>query len=194
MTDATTGNSEAASKKRRGRPRVVPDEMLDFMRRMYGDMTDRRLQDKDLEIEAATALGLLVHTEEELTDDARRLLFIANYPADAAGNKRAIKCGILAELGRLRRTHGEDMMRDVAEWICRVQPNAKGGVALVRRARLGRDAPGNTKDLAWALFAAIDRYQDAHPNYPLENALPALATVYRELKRNLEDRRGDGAE
>lgn len=155
------GISEAASEKRkRGRPRIMgpsAESMADFV--APDVKSSRGRQDSYYRMIALTVL-----TKDE------RLAWLADESAMKAGTGRW-KPSILSELGRIP---NEEDLKAVALRICELKPKTKDAVAMIRRARLGREPEGNYLTLFKHLENALNAYLSGRPSTPEDWIIKAL--------------------
>jgi hypothetical protein len=148
--------SEAASEKKRGRPRAFPDGLLAHYRGLFPDVrSGRHRQDLVYRGRAMHVLG-----------DDPEVYWLYNQPAVEAGQVSAnsvagFRTCILAALGRIE---DEADLRAVARQVCAVKPGTKEAVALIRRWRTGKAPPARALGLAAAIEGAIHRYARSHPD------------------------------
>jgi hypothetical protein len=167
---------EAASKKPRGRPRIIPAEEMRRNRSMFPDLkSDRQHQNRSYANQAMNILGL---TWDEPPLD---LTWLCDRPAIMAGTSNTIKWSILAELGRLAAAGFADAdIVAVARVICEQRPTVKEAAAMVRRYRLQKPTAGSGKALFDRLIKCFNSYCAEHPDIPTAD-LRRTADVFRDL-------------
>ena len=171
MTDKKAdGISETVSeKKKRGRPKIVPEWEIKLWEKMSAFDTARSYQNKHYLLEAMNAL--------EYDPEFAWLL-----PAEAEikAGRAKIRNAIMYELGRLQ---DRDVIRAVASRVCELKQKSKDAVAMIRRFRLGRGAKPDFIDLYMHIANALDDYLIGHPSTPPEMQARAL----RELADSVEE-------
>jgi hypothetical protein len=105
-----------------------------------------------------------------------------------------LQMNILAELGKF---DDHDLMRAVAARVCRVKPNTKAAISMIRAVRLGQEMTGDAGGLARLFGSCIDRYREAHPQVTSKTILAALHRTVDAVKGLADEdhdtqRRADG--
>jgi hypothetical protein len=152
--------SEAASEKKRGRPRVITEKDATIIEYVSPDVkTERGRQNVYYRLRATNAL---------LGDSA--FSWLCDRESMHAGEGKWRK-GLLSELGRIPNL---DDLKTVAAEICKIKPKAKEGIRLIRRLRIGRTPEPNYLDLITKIATAVDDYFHAHPSTPADWFVRAL--------------------
>lgn len=173
----------ATEKKKRGRPPAFDPYIMQGVQMYHGALKRRSHVNELYKHEAISVLGLLPEKDENGERGwSHPLRWLADYEAADAGKSGAIKKGILVELGRLVRSHGEEQAREVAEWIVRQRPSVKEGAAMVRQVRLGRSPKGGLIQLIGYLERALDQFSATHPEVSATDIRYALKWVRDEYK------------
>jgi len=167
---------EAASKKRRGRPKVMDKIFAKLAKDISPDVkTTRGLQNVHYRQRAFICLGL--------GDDAR-FKWLCDSEAMMKDGPNAWKPGILAELGRF---NDDEELRAYAEAICEQKPKTKDAIVRLRRARLGNGARPNCTALTQQIARLVDAYRVAHPDATKRQILQAIENVYDAAEETLPD-------
>ena len=124
--------SENQSKKKRGRPRVIPDELRKIVENTTNATTERHRQNVRYQL---IALGVLM--------DDPLFSWLCDGEAMKQGKSHAWKPTILSELGRIEVPF---LIQKIAAQICEQKPKVRDAVILVRRIRLGKEKVGNELD------------------------------------------------
>ena len=165
---------EAASenKRGRGRPSKFPAELLSAGE-AQGVTTRRGQQDR--------IYGALVISDimERYGSDPRRGWLV---------NEETARWSVLAELGRLREQRGDDAFWEAVAWVLENRPRVKEAVAVLRRYRTGKSAPGSDIGLYRALVETIDAYRSRHP----ETGWDQVESAIRMARDAVADRRASG--
>lgn len=156
--------SEAASKKKRGRPLLFSEDEMAMARYVKPDAKSQR------SLQNATYLGYALRA---LIDDPA-YAWLCDKEKMNAGAAGAWRQGILVELGRL--LHPENIKAFAAR-ICELKPKTKDAIAMLRKARTGKAPAGNPDELAIYLARALDRYVAAHPSTTSAQILGALGVL-----------------
>jgi len=173
--DVSEESSDIQPKRKPGRPKVVSDEesaMLNGLGNYQGIESRRGRIDFSYRLDAMRALK----------DDPARFGWLYDEGVIKAGDESAWKPSILTELGRLG---DPDRIRGVADRICELKPKARDAIAMIRRFRIGRDAPSSALGLADVIADAINRYT-AHRHDladPVGLILESLDLVRSRLER-----------
>jgi hypothetical protein len=124
-------------KRVRGRPRLVPTELMKFNRSVYPQVhTDRQHQNIFLAVEAMRILGLLPEG-----GDLPPPTWLVDWEGANRGKRGAVKWSVLEQLGRMARAgFDEQDVRDYAAAIDERRLGAKDAAARLRQIRL--DWPG----------------------------------------------------
>ena len=158
---AITILNERDSKPRRGRPRAFKAASLLPLREANPDVyTDRGMQNKAY---AAIAMRTLMNDS--------RFAWVCDIEALKEGRPKALKHGILAELGRFLYP---ETIKMYAERICELRPKTKNAITMLRRARTGNAPTPSCLDLTGTLTRVIDDYMAAHPGTDKRHILMAL--------------------
>ena len=171
MTDVKAdGISETVSeKKKRGRPKIVPDWETDLVKNMHDGDTVRSDQNNYYLLEAMNAL-----------DFDPEFAWLLPAHAEIKAGRATIRKTIMYELGRLQ---DAEVIRAVASRVCELKQKSKDAVAMIRRFRLGRGAKPDFIDLYMHIVNALDDYLIGHPSTPPEMQARAL----RELADSIEE-------
>ncbi len=162
--------TEAASKKKRGRPPAFAYETLGLLRSHYPDIkTKRGLQNKAYEMRALSVLK----------DDPQRYGWLCDIEAMRRGDANSYKPTILTELGRIV---DEEKLKTAASEICRIKPKTKDAVTMTRRYRTGKAASGSAVDLRNRITHTINDYLATHPDTSLQQVRAALADAYEAIE------------
>ena len=165
--------SEAASKKKRGRPPIMSaasKQMTDFA---AGEVKTHRGK-MDI-MYRLNAIKLLTND-----DNPERFHWIIDGKKCEVGDSHGWKRGILSELGRIG---NHDYLKSLALEICELKPKTKAAIAMIRRARLGREDKPNVQSLATSIETALNAYIAVHPTTPMDmiiRALRSVADLYEE--------------
>lgn len=151
-------SSKKAEDRKRGRPPLLPADVMAKLRARYPDVTTRR-----------GLLNVYYRTEamDVLHEDAR-----FHWLTDSGRPKW--KASILTELGR---TGDVERMRIMAARICELKPRVKEAVAMIRGWRMGKKGEGSAADLAAAVAGAIDLYLAGHPKTTWRQVRVALGNT-----------------
>lgn len=162
--------SEAASKKKRGRPPAVPPEVADILPLQF----TRRHQLNWYYM----SIGVGVIGD---ADDLRWL------------REPRFRFGIVSELGRLAAAVGEETAREFAKAICKNKPKTKHVISDIRRWRLGQEQSKGTEDgLSEVVCNAIDDYLTRHRAMQDETVRSVLLAVARGFEIPEDDGEDDG--
>lgn len=178
--------TETASKKRRGRPPVIPPEMATVYRSLWPDMTDRQRQNEYFAQEATVALGLIPDTgapPDPLTGPFLKYRWLVDWEKADANKRGGRKRSVLAELGRLYYSHGKEALVDVAVQVCELQFSTKKTVDIVRHHRTGKSAKPSVAAMADTIAKAVDRYMQSHPDATWQEMDAAILDVHDRLMR-----------
>lgn len=160
---------------------MIPDELAEVYRDGKASMSRRAVIDRHYETIAVQAISdgdTIEPAFHWLVDPDRPLLVGTVY-----------KRSILAELGRL---NDHEEVRAVAQRICEIKPRSRDAIAMIRRARLGREAPATTGALTQELLRAVNAYRVRHPSAPLGQIRREVQAVLTKVDRAIEraDERG----
>jgi hypothetical protein len=160
--DAIPAISEAASEKRRGRPRTYDKNGMAALKTIWNDVqTDRHLQNKRWELKGQKVLW----PDDHARFDVNEFTWIVDWNRFRATNKvNSGKWGIVSEIGRLADAQGDDAARDAARAVCEFKLATKAAVAVLRRVRLGRAAPARRLSLLERLARVLNQYRAEHPD------------------------------
>ena len=183
--DLPSMNSETVSKKKRGRPKVFDDEYVNRLRALYGyDVGDRAFQNKIYAVHAIKAL----FPEHEPRPEDTQFLWICDLKSADAHKPKAVKWGILNELGRFWMEHGADDTRLAAGKVIDLMRQRNGrlttreAASYVRRFRgimRGKEFLAPSSDgLADILITAVNSYMREHPDMTWPQALDATNEAY----------------
>jgi hypothetical protein len=120
--------------KQRGRPRLMPQEVLEQLRRLEPNVhTERQHQNRYLAHQAMGILGLI----PESTDQLPPPTWLVDWQGANRGKQGAIKWAILEQLGRMSHAGLDDgSIRSFAAAIEEQRMNVKDAAARLRRVRL----------------------------------------------------------
>ncbi len=163
--------TEAASKKKRGRPRVIDDAPLQI------------IADHTPNIKTHRGRQELVYAFRAVTDLAKDKRF--DWLTDEEHPIK--KKGILSELGRIE---NEEDLKAVALQICELKPNVKEGAAMVRRWRTGKAPKADCRGLRSHMLKSVNAYLYAHPDTPID----MLVRVLHELAETVQEQFDEGKE
>jgi hypothetical protein len=192
----TKGISEMVSEKpRRGRPPLFGLPMQQFFDMAHRSASSRRQRlNLHFAYKAVHALGLCPREGERPADI--RLAWIADYEQANKGRKRALRWGVLSELGRAVDRYGADTARTLALKVCDRARMRNGrlttgeAVDWLHSIRMKVEKKGQPTDhrerLANRLCDAIDSYRAAHPDLDLADAVEALNDVYCIVQERAE--------
>lgn len=174
-TDSVLGAAKSVSTPRakRGRPASMPAEQIDHLidhvgRRPLGARMRRNYAS------AARALRVLAGAAG---DDPIPATLPEPF-AWLAGEKQQ-RLAILSELGRVPRP---DMMRRLAEQLCREQPATYAALAWIRNSRLGDQVGhGCPYRLSGIVRDTLNRYLASNPRMPWKAVALALSIVARDV-------------
>ena len=151
------GISEESSKKKRGRPSVIPPKVLADFKVGRADVGPRCWQNDHYAYMAIHALGCY---DRSLWRDEYAWLF----ERVAVGRQWALhwhKKSILTELGRIG---DNDLIRECAAILCREKPKTREAIVRIRRFRLGQDEKaGDSQSLTHHLARSLDDYLSRYP-------------------------------
>ncbi len=167
--------SENTPSRKRGRPLVVPAELMaNYANIWYHIASSRRgLQNKHYTIHAFAAIG-----------DGKDPAF--SWLAD--NKTKGFRQVILAELGRIE---GADEIREIAKHICATKPRSKDAAMMIRRCRGKARTPGSLGlkfELLKAISKRIDDFSAAYADVDLETIRWALANAIDNIDGMIEDR------
>ncbi len=162
---------EAASKKR-GRPKVIPEDLRAVLASAPGGQTDRSKQDTYYRFSMMSVL--------EEASDCEWLL-----PSEDEPYKW--KPGIVAELGRTMMAYGDAVAIEAARQICAIKPSVKRAIALIRKARTGKGAAVSVDGIEKAIVNAMELYRSTHPGTTPDQLLEALTGAYRIVESIIEE-------
>lgn len=167
------GISEAASEKqverRRGRPRVTSPDFDNTALPFYRHKTRRTYRKR---FHAERAIAVLLKTERP---DFSYLL-----------GETFTRWEILTELGQLE---DEGCIHETAVTICNLRLKTKEAVALIRRWRSGKSAPGDTAALGNEIIRVIRIYKLRHRDMTSEQVQAALWHAEQEFGGSGEEQR-----
>src|SRR5271165_6019807 len=117
--------------KQRGRPRLMPQEVLEQLRRLEPNVhTERQHQNRYLAHQAMGILGLI----PESTDQLPPPTWLVDWQGANRGKQGAIKWAILEQLGRMSGAGFDDeSIRSFAAAIEEERMNVKDAAARLRR-------------------------------------------------------------
>ena len=156
---------EDASEKRRkrGRPTAFAECDKGIARTYFPDVKTERGRANICYQQRAIAV---------LVDDPRFFWLGMDSKAAMAG-KVTMRRAIVQELGRIT---DDDAMRRVAEQICKLKPNARQAISMIRRYR-GTKREGTALHLANILIATLNRYLEDHPAMTWSDIEAAIRTL-----------------
>ena len=160
--------TEAASKKKRGRPQAIGDATLRIIADQRPHIKTRRGR-QEMVYASRAAGGLMADKRFVwLTDEKDPLK----------------KKSILSELGRIE---NEEDLKAVALQICELKPKVKEGVAMVRRWRTGKTPKADRRSLRSHILKGVNDYLLTHPDTPSD----LLVCVLQEVAELVRDSLGE---
>ena len=165
---------EAASEKRRGRPRVWSEDSLLILASFFGCANVSHRHKLNI-AHMHTALRALVDVSPELPADGPFAWIACHKPP-------LLKKGVLAELGRL----GEpELIREWALVVCQGRLKTKHAEVMIRQVRLGfaPDSAAGARTLYLLLAKTILGFIETHPTLSLAavaKVLGDLGVAYRQ--------------
>lgn len=163
------GIPEAASKKKRGRPKAWGEVVMAISQSCVPNVRTRRhLQNVSYR---EFAIGCLV--------DDPQFAWLCDGRKMQSGEPGAWQPGILAELGRFL---DKETIKAYATRICELQPKTKDAIVMLRRARTGKSPEASCLALTAAIERTINRYIAAHPDTTWRQVLTALENVRDEIE------------
>lgn len=165
MADDAGNISEAASKKKRGRPRKFSPDLVAAFRGVYPETkTARGIQDKVYLSAGYNALKGAVDFRER-------------YRWLIGDDGETLRIGIITELGRIP---DPEEVRHVADAICQHRLRGKDAIVRIRRFRLGEKA-GTWLRLAAELEDTLNAYLVRYPKTPNEDVVRAVRVLLDEV-------------
>jgi hypothetical protein len=135
---------EAASEnKRRGRPKLFPDEFINGMRGLWPEVKTRR---GIIDISYRNRAFVIL-------EDDKKYSWLCS--------EDDFKSSILTELGRIQ---DKKSIKRVALQICEIKPKTKHAVAMIRQARTGREPDPDASQLIREIIKIINDYTIRHPS------------------------------
>lgn len=165
-------NSEATSKKKRGRPPAFSAGLTSLNASLRPELGKRQLQNF---IYCTYAMRIIMG-EAKLPPPEYHWLF---------DGVSVLKVSILAELGRLAMEGAADdeQVRELAVQLCQQKPKVKDAVAWLRRMRTGKATEASSLTLLITLARTLDAYVQSHPettNQQVRTALQSLLDDFAE--------------
>ena len=160
--------AENTPRRKRGRPVIHPEQLLNLARRYSGASTVRGRQNFLYMTRAIRVLGYapdfywLVGTREEIN-----------------AGKKVFRNTILVELGRVE---DEDDLRVIAREVCEIKPRCKDALVMIRRWRTGKTLTGDVLSLTKAIIQTVEDYCAARSDTTLQIVLAALANAADAFK------------
>jgi hypothetical protein len=154
---------EDTPRRKRGRPVVHSEQLLNLAHRYSGASTVRGRQNFLYMTRAIRVLDYepdfywLVGTREEIS-----------------AGKKILRNTILVELGRIE---DEDDLRVIARQVCEIKPRCKDALVMIRRWRTGKTLAGDVLSLTKAVIQTVEDYCAARADTTLQIVLAALANA-----------------
>ena len=157
-------SEDASEKRKRGRPRKHPEELVYEVLNAQDAKTARGAVEYLLG--AASYAAIVDAWKADPAGSSWAEYYIGKDGKGPAGHK-----SIMAALGRIE---DEEDRLATARIIADKKLSTRAAVAAVRRARLGREDKPDFPKLVQSLEVALDTYQAAHPSTPADMLIRAL--------------------
>jgi hypothetical protein len=169
------GISENVSKNRadqitprRGRPRIHTSEAMAVYRGLWPEHNTRALQNKRYQSRAQAVL-----------QDELGIEWLMDLQKLNQGQKCNYRQTMLQELGRI---DNDEHLKAIARQLCEIKPTSIQAIAMIRRWRLGHDAPTSTEGLADYLRHRLNQYLQTHHDCTLAQAREAVQQLMRDIE------------
>ncbi len=155
--------AENTLRRRRGRPMVHPEQLLNLARRYSGASTVRGRQN-----------FLYMTRAIRVLDYEPDFCWLVGTRDDINTGKKVIRNTILVELGRIE---DEDDLKVIARQVCEIKPRCKDALVMIRRWRTGKTLTGDAMSLTKAIIRTVEDYCAARCGTTLQIVLAALANA-----------------
>src|SRR5579884_2340773 len=155
--------AEDAPRRKRGRPVVHPEQLLNLASRYSGASTVRGRQN-----------FLYMTRAIRVLDYEPDFYWLVGSRQEISAGKKLLRNTILVELGRIE---DEDDLRVMARQICEIKPRCKDALVMIRRWRTGKTRAGDAESLTKAIVQTVEDYCAARSGTTLQIILAALANA-----------------
>jgi len=155
--------AEDAPRRKRGRPVVHPEQLLNLASRYSGASTVRGRQN-----------FLYMTRAIRVLDYEPDFYWLVGSRQEISAGKKLLRNTILVELGRIE---DEDDLRVMARQICEIKPRCKDALVMIRRWRTGKTLVADEMSLTKAIIHTIEDYCAARSGTTLQIVLAALANA-----------------
>ncbi len=155
--------AEDTPRRKRGRPVVHPEQLLNLASRYSGASTVRGRQN-----------FLYMTRAIRVLDYEPDFYWLVGSREEISAGKKLFRNTILVELGRIE---DEDDLRVIARQICEIKPRCKDALIMIRRWRTGKTLTGDAMSLTKAIIQTVEDYCAARSDTTLQIVLAALANA-----------------